>query len=689
MFFNTRSLSAAALVSLFAYNARALDLKPITDPSVITGHPSARDLPGHECFDPTSQNSFFWGAYAEDDLYIANFTLTNQGEDELILPMDNFAKRLKSVKCGDGKGPMVIEFDTPDSYKYAKSAWDWVNTKSNHSFTLVTNANQCYQGDDRSPYLVSKIDFDEKSLKANLQAEEKEWADIAHTYHLKLGHEFIDPEQAANGTHRLMHLLRRDELTKRADQKVMDIGFSYDKNLFHYEKGKTNGLDLKADAQIRTAGKMITDLDVKTDWFIPTDVNIRIHPQGVHATFMLALTADGRLGKAIDWTMTPEIEIPVQALKIGKLLEIGPFVTMGVHFGTSQLEAVATASMGAKASLDDKAEVAVDIRNPKQNRISGWTPKFEKIDPQFSAEIKGGVRAWAELGMQIKAEVFGKWGYQASVDAQLPYFEANLAAQANTLGVCGTKKTKGVSLGAEVGINVNLNAGKVNEAPDFQKDLFETSWPLFSTCMGVGKDDARTGTIATAGGRTTEKASKTTAKGSNSAKPTGTKKETDATPKSTDKVASTGSGKPSSAASTGSGKATTTAKATGSSSAKPTGSASRKSGSASESDIVSTKTGSVSVSGSTYAVSTKSSASIDSIITSLPSTFSTITASRNSTARRTSTADETTTEAPGGGVEAPGMGNGGSYPSSSYLTYTNTTLFTATRSPTASLYTVV
>jgi hypothetical protein len=58
----------------------------------------------------------------------------------------------------------------------------------------------------------------------------------------------------------------------------------------------------------------------------------------------------------------------------------------------------------------------------------------------------------------------------------------------NENGVCGTQKTAGVELDASVGININLNAGEVDEAPKFKKDLFETSWPLFSTCVGFGGD---------------------------------------------------------------------------------------------------------------------------------------------------------------------------------------------------------
>ncbi|KAF2474937.1 uncharacterized protein BDR25DRAFT_340590 [Lindgomyces ingoldianus] len=512
MFFNSRSLFATAFVCFVAWETRALDLQPLSsppsiipghsskrgasplelvpleDPSVLTtGHGAKREVPGNGCFDPKNDSTFFWGAYAGDNIYMANFTLSNPGDNEFILPVESFAKRLKAIHCGSSSAPMVIEFNDKDSFNYAKGQWEWVNNKDNNTFTLVTSPNQCYPGDDRSPYLVTNIQFDDAKLEASLTAQEKEWKDIAHTFHLKLGHEFVDPEYA-NQTHpHLMHMKR--------GTKTMDISHSFNHNLFHLSKGDTTGLDLSADAEISTGGQIIADLDVKTTLWVPTDVNINIHPQGVHADFTLTMNADGTLGKAIDWTMKPEIEIPVEALKIGKLLEIGPFVTMGIHFGSTQLTGTAKITTGARATLDDAAKVTVDLRHPDQNAISGWTPKFEKIPPSFSAEISGGVRAWAELGIQLKAEVLGKWGYQASVDAELPYFEATFGAEVNTAGVCGTQKTKGVNLGANVGINVNLNAGKVNQAPDYRKDLFETSWPLFTTCMGIGPDNVKTSTL--------------------------------------------------------------------------------------------------------------------------------------------------------------------------------------------------
>lgn len=71
-----------------------------------------------------------------------------------------------------------------------------------------------------------------------------------------------------------------------------------------------------------------------------------------------------------------------------------------------------------------------------------------------------------------------------------------MAGVVDSVGVCDSQKTLGVKVGTEVGINVNLNAGKVNEAPDFQKDLYETAWPLYSSCIPVGPDNAKPSTTA-------------------------------------------------------------------------------------------------------------------------------------------------------------------------------------------------
>jgi hypothetical protein len=294
---------------------------------------------------------------------------------------------------------MILAFDDQDSFSYAQSAWSWVDKEDVNKFTLVTEPDQCYVGDNRSPFLVESIQFDPNTLSAKLKAEEKEWKDIAHSFKLHVGHEYIDPS-TANVTH--PHL-------KRAGNKVMDMTHSFNSELFNYAKDskETAGMALSANAEITTGGSIISDFDIETKFFIPVDLSITIHPQALHADFLLTLNADGTLGKGLDYALKPEIEIPVGALNIKKILEIGPFVTMGVHLGASGLEGTSTVTTGARATVEDAAKVQVKLRHPEENGISGWTPKFEKIAPEFSATIGGSLRAWAELGITIKAEAFG------------------------------------------------------------------------------------------------------------------------------------------------------------------------------------------------------------------------------------------------------------------------------------------
>lgn len=323
-------------------------------------------------------------------------------DDEFILPVENFAKRMKSISCGTPGKPIILEFSDVESLSYAKSAWKWIDDADINHFTLVTEPDMCYKGDNRSPYLVSAIKFNDGSLTAEITAEEKPWNEVAEQFKLTLGHEYVDPT-TANATH--PHLTRRED-----GGKEMDISHTFNGNLFNFAKDskETAGLALKADLELTTGGKVIADFSIQKNWLkIPTDVSMNVHPQGVNALMKLSLDVDGKLGKDFQWDMKPEIEIPVQALNIKNILEIGPYVTMGIHMGSSALEGTGTMSAGAKAKIKDDAKVDVQLLSPEKNSISGWQPDFEKIDPAFSAEISGNVRAWSELGIQIKAEVLG------------------------------------------------------------------------------------------------------------------------------------------------------------------------------------------------------------------------------------------------------------------------------------------
>jgi len=92
--FNPRNILSLILFTFSAFEAAALDLKPISNPEhLISGHPSKRDVPegltlvpisdpgvlthgrslrrespGNDVFDPASIKNFFWGAFGKQYL---------------------------------------------------------------------------------------------------------------------------------------------------------------------------------------------------------------------------------------------------------------------------------------------------------------------------------------------------------------------------------------------------------------------------------------------------------------------------------------------------------------------------------------------------------------------------------------------------------------------------------------------
>lgn len=66
--------------------------------------------------------------------------------------------------------------------------WDWVNQHTNHTFILVPKAGQCNNDEGRDPFLVTDIEFFEKSLSVKLAATRQLWEDAAPNFHIRTTH---------------------------------------------------------------------------------------------------------------------------------------------------------------------------------------------------------------------------------------------------------------------------------------------------------------------------------------------------------------------------------------------------------------------------------------------------------------------------------------------------------------------
>ena len=109
--------------------------------------------------------------------------MTNEYEN--ILNAEKFWPLLKSLGCASDGLRMVFNDDV--TFERAKGIWDWANGEDDRHFIMVIGAGDCGWNDERQPYLVRTLDYEEEGNVAKLMGEPRDWSDIAHSYDLDIG----------------------------------------------------------------------------------------------------------------------------------------------------------------------------------------------------------------------------------------------------------------------------------------------------------------------------------------------------------------------------------------------------------------------------------------------------------------------------------------------------------------------
>ncbi|KAF2177672.1 hypothetical protein K469DRAFT_602300 [Zopfia rhizophila CBS 207.26] len=329
---------------------------------------------------------------------------------------------------------------------------------------MVTNYEGCADEAERQPFVVHDIIYDAENYKAYLTADQKDWEEVAHSYTLKVGHMPLTPN------HRL--LMERD-LVPRDTDFTMSLASSYDKNLFSATVG---GWETSVDAVIRTTGKLNVDFDVDVSWFKLSSASMTIKPEDVAASVQLALTEKGTLSKAYNWEKTI-ISIPISGIEIAKVVKLGAFLDVDVGFTMDEWTGEAHANLGARVAISDSAIVVVDLIKSSNNKFSGWMPTFTPIPLTLSAKVEGSAEVFAAPNVKLEASALGK-GWNVGLNLKMPYIEANFAAMAESTGVCNTKKTLGVDIDANIGVELYAQAAtKGNEGDPFWRQSLYVSQP--------------------------------------------------------------------------------------------------------------------------------------------------------------------------------------------------------------------
>jgi hypothetical protein len=317
------------------------------------------------------------------------------GGEELIISMERFASQLKSVDCSQD---MMMSFNSQDSYSSAVASWDWVNFSENRTFIMIANYPGCGAANSRQPWVVSNVAYDPVNLAVHLNATEKTWQEVAHTYSLDFGR-YSPPTSTKN------------KRQFSGDKQIsLDLGATLPADLTSGIGGAANGLSIACNS-CGTQGKITLDGHIESSWFQITVFTISAKPVGLQADLNLALTVTSE-NLAYSWKPDPItfFTIPIGGFSIPELITVGPSLEIGAGLALSGAKGSATISSTIKAVIPDSSIAQVSLVGNKGSTFSGWAPQFEtgplKVDAQLSATAEVYGQASLEIGVSVLGNTY-------------------------------------------------------------------------------------------------------------------------------------------------------------------------------------------------------------------------------------------------------------------------------------------
>ncbi|MCJ1465815.1 hypothetical protein MMC07_004434 [Pseudocyphellaria aurata] len=147
-----------------------------------------RSMDQHWDTEPQQQAEIFWGLQREEDTFtIANMTLQAPPNLPIVL-LERFDHMTSDVDCKGDDGEMSLTFKSEYAFRQASSAWKYINDHEDHRFLLIANHKGCGPGDERQPYIITKVREDPTTLTTHLASDPIELHKIARDFDLHFGH---------------------------------------------------------------------------------------------------------------------------------------------------------------------------------------------------------------------------------------------------------------------------------------------------------------------------------------------------------------------------------------------------------------------------------------------------------------------------------------------------------------------
>ncbi|KAL5339944.1 hypothetical protein BJX70DRAFT_397184 [Aspergillus crustosus] len=411
-------------------------------------------------------------------------------QDERILDMDKFSFALDTASCTEED--FSVKFKHVLIYKAAKIAWEWVNYNDLRSFVLVPSWKGCGKDKSHDPWVVTKVQFDDKTQKVIFEATQSSWKKVMNTFILDFG-EVVLGEENNN---------KRDIIPDLDEKFRLNLEATLPEQIFKWEvrTGALNGTLTANCDECGTAGTLVfaghVEASLSWDGVDIDKFEISVTPQGVQAHVGLSLEFEGELDFRKFTRPSQELEIleiPVSGWNIPGIFEFGPRILLNAGYVIDYVGGSASVSTGITARIPDSATAKLDLLSEDKLEISGWAPIIETDPLEIQAMIDAQARLYTEIALSVSLTVLDDNGFGVDLSLKVPEVTVTTTAGLDTNGFCeGGGNPWGVNVDASVGANLKLEGWKeldgskdiLFDATLFEKeDLYE--FPQF--CLSFGE----------------------------------------------------------------------------------------------------------------------------------------------------------------------------------------------------------
>ncbi|KAK6352334.1 hypothetical protein TWF730_009163 [Orbilia blumenaviensis] len=404
---------------------------------------------------PQNQIQMYFGrAISDAHLRVSDMTIKNK--DHPMILLENFDDLTESIVCTGGDQEITLKFKTRDGMNAAIAAWDWVNDKEADYFTLITHHHHtgCGPDEERMPYKVTDVKYDETNLKAVLTKEKASWDETLRTFDMTidtvdhpmknldkrfLGVDLTSPfrslaRSVCGGKSGTCSTIVGYVITPPIVRAIQGVGDTIETGVQLLGDGVKKTMQInwgkddpnheesftelfKAPAGIDISGKVACK-----GCYLKGDVNLKVEIRRINGETLPSIVADfastvkGRLAMSLTGTVGKEMDFNIGALvgntllaedQVDKIIKVVPEVALGPGL---LLKAEASTSV-------ELPPVDIDMKDFKFQVSFGLSgPSFELPPVPENSFKKSADFRWTGIDWTGEVDIYNRVGFGLGVE---------------------------------------------------------------------------------------------------------------------------------------------------------------------------------------------------------------------------------------------------------------------------------